>query len=591
GNEVPVSSVTIIYKSPDGQPQYIATIARDITERKKSEEKIIKSEEQYRDLVNNITDLICTHDLEGTILSVNSAAEKLSGFKFDSERIMNIKDLLISEQKNKFDYYIKDIKKNGFVKGIMKVKTRNGAIQIWEYNNSLKTTGNGRPIVRGYAKDVTESFNAIKKIKFDANLLKAVGQGVIATDIEGHINYWNNAAERKYGWSAAEAMGKNIFDLTESWQSKEMGNEILSELRKGNLWNGELVVQRKDKTVFPALISNSPIFNDKGEVIGIIGVSVDITQRKEEELKLKQLSQAVEQSTASVIITDPEGNIQYVNQKFTELTGYTSEEVMGKNPRMLKSGYTLATEYEKLWKNISSGKEWCGELYNVKKNGEFFWEWAIISPVINDKGEIINFLAIKEDITERKKAETALLESEETFRSLFNESTDPVLLLDDTGFFDCNESAVSILKYSSRQEVLNKKPWDISPEKQPDGSLSTEKAEAMIAIARKQGNTQFEWVHIKSDGTRFIVDVMLTSILLKGKQIFYTHWRDISSRKRAEEDLKLLEGKILEQKIQVQKKIARAMIKAQEPERSHMGQELHDNINQILAGTKLYLSM
>src|ERR1035437_10673159 len=137
------------------------------------------------------------------------------------------------------------------------------------------------------------------------------------------------------------------------------------------------------------------------------------------------------------------------------------------------------------------------------------------------------------NITERKKAEDAISESEETFRRLFNESADSILLLDDTGFTDCNQSAVSILGYSSSQEVLNKKPWDISPEKQPDGRLSTEKAEAMIAKALQQGYNRFEWVHTKSDGTEFPVEVMLTAIILRGKQSFYTIWRDLSERKKA----------------------------------------------------------
>ena len=145
----------------------------------------------------------------------------------------------------------------------------------------------------------------------------------------------------------------------------------------------------------------------------------------------------------------------------------------------------------------------------------------------------------------RTKAEAALRESEDTFRRLFNESADPILLLDDTGFTDCNQSAVSILGYSSVQDVINKKPWDISPEKQPDGMLSSGKAKEMIAKASKQGHNRFEWIHIKADGTEFPVEVMLTVITLKGKKLFYTLWRDITERKIAEQSLIDLSNRLL----------------------------------------------
>ncbi len=149
-------------------------------------------------------------------------------------------------------------------------------------------------------------------------------------------------------------------------------------------------------------------FDKNGNVVRLIGTIMDITDRKlAEDMSLK-LSHAIEQSPTSIVITDPAGNIEYVNPKFTNITGYTREEVMGKNPRVLKSGYTTNQEYKKLWAQLSSGQEWRGEFLNKKKNGEVFWELAVIAPVINDKGEIINFIAVKEDITERKRAEETI---------------------------------------------------------------------------------------------------------------------------------------------------------------------------------------
>ncbi|NUM41959.1 MAG: PAS domain S-box protein, partial [Leptospiraceae bacterium] len=130
--------------------------------------------------------------------------------------------------------------------------------------------------------------------------------------------------------------------------------------------------------------------------------AIDITELKKQENKLKKFSRAVEQSAASVIMTDPNGIIEYVNPKFLQTTGYTLEETIGQNPKFLKSGELSQDDYKVLWDTILSGKEWNGEFHNKKKNGEFFWELASISPIINDNQEIIGFLAVKEDITQRK---------------------------------------------------------------------------------------------------------------------------------------------------------------------------------------------
>ncbi len=155
-------------------------------------------------------------------------------------------------------------------------------------------------------------------------------------------------------------------------------------------------------------IKTFPRFNLEDDFIGIVQVMRDITERKKAEEVITKLSSAIEQSPATVTITDTEGNIEYVNPKFTQLTGYTPEEVIGCNPSILKSGEKTAEEYRELWKTIKSGGTWQGEFHNKKKNGELYWESASISSITNKEGEITHFLAVKEDITARKQAEMEL---------------------------------------------------------------------------------------------------------------------------------------------------------------------------------------
>ncbi len=141
--------------------------------------------------------------------------------------------------------------------------------------------------------------------------------------------------------------------------------------------------------------------------------------RRQLEAEREKLLHAVENSPASVVITDANGSIEYVNPKFTRVTGYSSDEVLGRNPKILKSGELPPEIYQDLWQTITAGREWRGEFHNRKKNGELFWESASISPVFDERKRITNFIGVKEDITERKQAEETLRESEKRYRSLF----------------------------------------------------------------------------------------------------------------------------------------------------------------------------
>ena len=155
------------------------------------------------------------------------------------------------------------------------------------------------------------------------------------------------------------------------------------------------------------------------------------TTRLDEQLR--KLYRAVEQSANGVVITDLTGAIEYVNPAFTRLTGYTLDEVAGQNSRILKSGETPPEEYARLWNAITAGEEWRGIFHNRRKNGELYWERASISPIRDAQGAITHFLAIKEDISEQKRIEDALRASEKKFRSIIEQLSDGLILVDWTG--------------------------------------------------------------------------------------------------------------------------------------------------------------
>jgi two-component system sensor histidine kinase/response regulator len=270
--------------------------------------------------------------------------------------------------------------------------------------------------------------------------------------------------------------------------------------------------------------------------------AIDATRAKTELLA------AVEQSTSSVIITDLRGNIEYVNPKFTELTGYTLEEALGKNPRILKSGEHSVEMYEQLWRTITSGGEWRGEFHNKKKNGELYLESAVISPIRNAQGVMTKFLAVKVDITNRKRAEEALRDSEEKYRVLYESSRDAIMTLapPEWKFTAGNPAASTLFGARNEREFVAAAPWTLSPEYQPDGELSSVKARQMIDAAMEKGSHFFEWTHKKLSGEEFFATVMLTRMIYRGQPLLQAAVTDITERKRAEERLqeyeKAMEG-------------------------------------------------
>ncbi len=264
----------------------------------------------------------------------------------------------------------------------------------------------------------------------------------------------------------------------------------------------------------------------------------DVTDRKRAEAELRKLSQVVEQTPASVVITDLAGNIQYVNSAFTEVSGYSAVEALGQNPRVLKSGLMPEETYRELWRKLKAGETWHGELQNRRKDGTLFWESATISPFKDTVGNMAYYLAIKEDITERKRTADAMLRSEAKFRTLFDSTDDAVMLLDEKGFFDCNAATLRIFGCASRAEFCGKHPAELSPPQQPDGTDSMTLAQQRIVTATAQESLRFEWVHRRADtGAIFPAEVLLNAMQLDGRPVIQAVVRDITERARAAAEL------------------------------------------------------
>lgn len=269
-------------------------------------------------------------------------------------------------------------------------------------------------------RDVTDRQRAEQALVDSEGKLQAMSaaihDGLIMIDHEARVMFWNKAAETIFGYTADEITGRNLHSVIAPEKYREDARKGIENFCRDGLGPvvGQLIeieALHRNGSVFPVEVGVSA-FSMNGRWYAVATVR-DITERKKNEFELRKLSMAVEQSPASVVITDAEGTIEYVNPYFSKLTGYSAEEAVGNNPRILKSGIHSSDFYKELWATILSGAVWHGELCNRKKSGAHYWESVSIAPAKDNQGNITHFIAIKEDITERREMEIALQKSQE----------------------------------------------------------------------------------------------------------------------------------------------------------------------------------
>jgi two-component system NtrC family sensor kinase len=247
-------------------------------------------------------------------------------------------------------------------------------------------------------------------------ILSSTAEGIIGLDLQGHHTFVNPAAAKLLGYEPEELIGREshgIWHHTKADDSPYPKEEckIYTTYQDGKLHHSfDEVFWRKDGTSFPVEYDSMPIYTE-GRIVGAVVTFADITARQRAEAELRLRSSALNAAANAIVITDPTGNVVWANPAFTALTGYAAVEVLGKNPRILKSGQHSPAFYQQMWETIDEGKVWQGELVNKRKDGSLYTEEMTITPVRNERGAIINFIAIKQDITARKAAEEELSRS------------------------------------------------------------------------------------------------------------------------------------------------------------------------------------
>ncbi|MEW5960020.1 MAG: PAS domain S-box protein, partial [Chloroflexota bacterium] len=347
---------------------------------------------------------------------------------------------------------------------------------------------------------------------------------------EGIFTFVNPAYCRYFDMSPEELIGRSLVSILPKENYRKLQKHLVRLTQAKPVAAIEYQVQLPNGEIRWQQWTDRAIFDEYGQLIEFQSVGRDVTEFKWVEEQLRKLSRAVAQSPNSIVITNASGRIEYVNPKFTEVTGFTREEAIGQNSRILKSGEMPPETYQELWQTIISGQEWQGELLNRRKNGELFWESVSISPIRNAEGAITHFLAVKEDITRRKTLE----ETWRRYEFIVNTSKEFMTLVDQTHTYAATNESYCRAHNKSREEIVGRTVADVWGE---DTYLAYIKQSFDECLAGNEVHFQ-GWLDFAALGPRY-VDV--TYYPYYDPDGVVTHAvvvsRDITERKRAEKEL------------------------------------------------------
>ncbi len=388
--------------------------------------KLKEGKEWLSTILKSIGEAVIAVNADGSIQFMNPLAEVLTGWSENKAKTKLLNDVLTIYNEKKGNIFVNlqsDIYNNSLQKekqsGLLLKNKNSITIPIEFYGSPIVNDKNKILGAVFTFRDISDKKKASEKIRESEERFRQLAENIrdvfyVTNKDFSEMFYVSPAFEDIWGRSSQELYSTNdVWKNSIFLDDRDFVFDEISKLENSNGIEIEYRITRPDRKLKWIRNRIFPIKDESGITFRYTGIAEDITNQKIAEEELRKLSYAVQQNPALILITDPKGNIEYVNPKFSNVTGYSLEEVRGKNPRILKSGFTKPEVYKILWKTITAGGEWRGDFYNKKKNGEYYWESALISPIKNRNGEITHFVAVKEDITERKKQEEQLIIAKE----------------------------------------------------------------------------------------------------------------------------------------------------------------------------------
>ncbi|MBP7651957.1 PAS domain S-box protein [Candidatus Dependentiae bacterium] len=413
--------------------EYFLGIISDITKKNEIFPVCENHDKFLQGIIDSLTSNIAVIDKTGTIITTNKSWNTF--FKSDKDPAdsqiwigINYLEVLKKAADNNVEYSneaylgLKQVLEGSLPHFTMEYKFTPKKKERWYILNATPLKCETGGVVIGHI-DITERKTNEHNIKSQNDFLRSILDSFTnpfyVVDAKTYtITMMNSAAQKKLHKKYSDKTNLKCYNVSHKSDKPCEMSELLCPVREINKTKKPVLVEHShfdhSDHIRHTEIRAYPIFDEQGEVSQVIEYIIDITDRKNEDILKLKLFTAIQQTPSVIVITDLKGNIEFVNKAFEKNTGYSAEEVKGKSTRVLKTDFHPAEVYVELWGTISSGKIWHGELFNKRKDGSTYWEYAAISPIINEKGEIISYIAVKDDITERKKIEQELKEAKKS---------------------------------------------------------------------------------------------------------------------------------------------------------------------------------
>ena len=496
-----------------------------------------------RSVLERSSEIIKVVDPDGTLRYASPAFEKVFGY--DRQEAVDTMNVLDHVHSDDLSHVLEETEKamaEGSGTGNVaeyRFRHKDGS---WRWVESVGTYLTDDPTVRGVVvtvRVIAERKEAEERLRFQAQLLGAVGEAVIALDANGRVSYWNRPAEETYGWSAQEALGRLLREMVVPEDLRGRAEEIMARVREGKTWKGEFVVRRRDGTLFPVEATNTPVFGQDGEFVGTISVFRDATERKGHEEALRKNEERfrslVQNASEIILVMGDDGAVRYASPSLEWVLGYRPEDVVGND------SFDVMHPDDKtpVWEVIADAIKSPGIPFHLRfrlRHADGYWRHmeSNCTSLVDDSavgGVVFN----SRDVTERVRTEEALMESERRFRSSFEHAAVGMALVGSDGrWLRVNQALCEIVGYTD-EELLRRTFQDITHPEDLDKDLR----QARRLLEGEISSYQMEKRYIHKQG--HVVWILLNGSLVRdeegGPLYFLAQVQDVSARKRIEGQL------------------------------------------------------
>lgn len=390
----------------------IIVIAEDVSDHKKIEESGRRSVELFRRLLESVPDGMVIVNDRGEIVMVNDHFQQMTGYLREELQGHTI-ELLVPEAfarehvRWRSEYLKSPLARPMGERRDLFCRRKDGTSFPAEISLSPLMTAEGAMVIAAI-RNITIRKRALQEASQLAAIVASSNDAIIGMGLDGFIISWNRGAERIYGYTAEEVVGKPVFLLSPPDQPDDL-QRILERVGRGEqVGHYEAVRVRKDGRSIDVFVTISPVKDITGKIVGASTITRDITELKKAESAERLAAAVFANTTEGIMVTDKDGMIQSVNKAFEQITGYSEADVLGKNPRILKSGLQDANFYSWMWETLLETGMWKGNFWNRRKNGVIYPQESTINAIRNERGEIVQYCGIFRDITEQYRLEETL---------------------------------------------------------------------------------------------------------------------------------------------------------------------------------------